>query len=293
MGQNPYTFGYDLASGKILKATAGIPDLWGTAIPTLTLDDSTIPTGGTVYNNHGNYLIQNGKAVLQPSLSCTVSQTTTPNGQYTITATLNNPPATPPASCTFTVAGQTSTAPIAAGKATLTVSVHPSIVNQSISITASATGCVSGTVNIGGSKTDIGLQAFTPTGSTISTIAPIGTGSKGFLQSYYALSPATLYALLADIGTVVSILTDTMFNIVIPALQKTTWAPIALDANQTNTFSDIKTNVLPNLYTTLENAYPSGGTKQLQFSDYEADLSKSYKAFQNYMSDLQVIPNLA
>lgn len=270
-------------------------DIWDvTKIPATAVKITTSQYQDEIANQ-GKYVVSSGQLILnnRPKLTCTATQPATPNGQYTITATLSNPPATSPTSCTFTVAGQTYTAPISANQATLTVSVHPSVANQSINITASATGCVSGSTNIGGSKTDVGLQAYTPTGSTIPTIAPVGTGSKGFLQSYYALSPATIYKLIADIGTVVGLLTDAVFNIIIPALQKSTYAPISLDANQTNTLNDVKTNVLPNLYTTLENAYPSGGSKQIQYADYETDLASSYKAFQDYMSDLQAIPNLA
>lgn len=291
-----YWFLYNITSGAINQTYLGNADQWtniGSQGVIGPFPQSTASAAvQDAFANPSKYLVQNGQLVVQSYITVTAAQSTTPNGQYTITATLNNPPATPPTSCTYTVGGQTYTAAISANKASLTVNVHPSIANQSITVTASATGCVSGTVSIGGSRTDVGLQAFIPTGSTIPTIAPTGTGSKIFLQSYYALSPATLYRLIADIGTAVNVLTDAVFNIIIPALQKTTWSPVALDANQTSAINDIKTNLLPYLYTTLENAYPSGGAKQLQFADYEVDLSKSYAAFQSYVTDLQAIPNL-
>ena len=61
---------------------------------------------------------------------------------------------------------------------------------------------------------------------------------------------------------------------------------------QANALSDIKANVLPNLFTTLANAYPSGGTKQLQYNDYVTGLSKIYDAYESYFTDLQNIPGL-
>ena len=237
------------------------------------------------YNNPSQYLYENGKFVHQPYF-------TLANSNSTITATLNNPPATPPTSATFIVCGQTFTEALTNGQATLTLAIHPSVVTQAINVSVSATGCVGSSINIGGTASQVELQVYTPTGG-IPTVAPTGAGSKAYLSAYYALSPASLQSLLADIGTAVSLLTDVVFSVLVPFAQQSTYAPLSLSANQSNALADIKANVLPNLFTTLSNAYPSGGVKQLQYADYTKDLAGSYKAYESYMSDLQNIPNLA
>ena len=66
----------------------------------------------------------------------------------------------------------------------------------------------------------------------------------------------------------------------------------ALTADQSNALADVRVNVLPNVFTTLANAYPSGGAKQLQYADMTADLAKTFTAFEAYSTDLQQIPGL-
>jgi len=207
---------------------------------------------------------------------------------WAITAVLNNSPNTPPTEATITVTGQKQTAPVTNGQATLTVQVHPSISTTPIMVTAGATGCAtSKPVNIGGaSASQVGIQVYTPSGGT-PTVAPTGVGSKAFLSAYYAMSPAAVSSLLADIGTSVNILLDVVFGVLLPS------STAALTADQQNAIGDIKANVLPKLYSTLGNIYPSGGAKQLQYADFINDLSKTYSAFGAYVSDLDMIPNLA
>ncbi|MFB5192748.1 hypothetical protein [Alicyclobacillus fastidiosus] len=238
-----------------------------------------------VYANSTRYKIINGEPVLQPYF--TVEET-----DNTITVTLNNPPSPAPTSCSISIGSTTITETLTNNSCTLNLAIHPSVASQRILIRASASGCVDGILFIGGQSNDIALQAYLPTGSTTYTVAPCGQGSRSFLESYYALSPADIQSLLADIGTAVNLLTDAVFNVILPALQNQTYTPISLTANQSNAMADIKANVLSNLFTTLSNVYPSGGSKQLQYEHYTNDLSKTYVAFEQYMNDLDSIPNL-
>ncbi|WP_206886523.1 hypothetical protein, partial [Alicyclobacillus mali (ex Roth et al. 2021)] len=85
------------------------------------------------------------------------------------------------------------------------------------------------------------------------------------LQQYYAVNSMTLEALLTNIATGMSLLSDAVLDVIIPALQAASYTPLSLSADQQNTLSDIKANLLPSLFTTLANGYPSGGSKQMQY----------------------------
>ncbi|WP_206923084.1 hypothetical protein, partial [Alicyclobacillus suci] len=210
----------------------------------------------------------------------------TANSQYTVTATLNNPPTTPPTSVTFTVAGQTFTETLTNGQATLTLAVHPSVATEQINVSVSASGCVGASINIGGSGTDVALQVVTPCGGT-PTVGPAGANAVQFLQTYYAVNSTTVEALLTNIATGMSLLNDAVFNVILPALQATTYTPVTLSADQSNTFSDMKTNLLPNLFTTLANGYPIGGTEQMQFAAFVKNFQNAAANVTNFMQALQ------
>lgn len=262
-----------------------IPDGCGVIGP---IPDSD-PTATDAYQHPERYLVQNGELVLQPYITATASES---NGEYTLVATINNPPSTPPTSVTFSIGSWTQNVTLTNNEASITVQVHPSLASYAVPVSVSATGCVGASTTIGGTqKLPFPIQVVTPSGGT-PMIAPVGPGSKSFLAAYYSLSAGSLETYLADIGTVISLLTDAVFNVLFPALQQPTYTPISLSANQQNAYNDIKANALPNLYTTLNNAYPSGGTKQLQYAQYLTGLASTFKAYERYAQDLETIPGL-
>jgi hypothetical protein len=255
------------------------------------------------FNNKDKYIIQNNELVLQPyfTLASAVS-----NGTTAITATLNNPPVTLPTQATFSVLGQTYTETLTNGQASLPLTLHPSIAEQQINVEVSAIGCVSGTLNIGGSGASIPMKVVTTT--TPNTISPVYR-SDG--EAYYArVIPAE--TLFADIGTANSLVTHFAFDKVPAALRlmnslinwakNPTYAPFALSDQDTadvatitlsvdevNGLADIETNLMPSLYTTLANAYPQEGIKQLQYARYVADSQTSYNSFSDYVRDVQTL----
>jgi len=283
-----YFFLYTETTGQIYGAPyLGTAEEW-TNIPegcgVIGPIDQSDSTATDAYQHPERYLVQNGELVLQPYITITSSES---SGSYNITATLNNPPSTPPSSVTFTIGSWTQTSTLANNQASITVQMHPSLSSYAVPVSVSATGCVGASATIGGTQPlPIGIQVFTPSGSSTPMVAPVGPGSKSFLAAYYSLSAGSLETYLADIGTVISLLTDAVFNVLFPAVNPT------LNANQQNAYNDIKANALPNLYTTLNNAYPSGGTKQLQYADYLAGLSSTFKAYESYAQDLETIPGL-
>ncbi len=283
-----YWFIYDQNGNIYYPPQLSASNPWSNPPATLTAISFAYPTtSATVvmaYTYPQRFLVQNGVLVEQSYFTVAVAQA---SNSYTLTAMLNNPPATAPTDATFTILGQVYTETLTNGQATLTLDVHPSVANQQVQISVGATGCVSGTSMIGSIAPSTTLQVYTPTGGN-PTVAPT---SLAYLESYYAsvIDPQTLFA---DIGTAVGMLMHTLYSKVLPALTQATYTPITLDVNETNAHADVVANVLPNIFTTLENAYPSGGSKSVQYAKYATDQSIANQSFAAYMQDMATIPNL-
>ncbi|MCF8566924.1 hypothetical protein LLE49_19580 [Alicyclobacillus tolerans] len=267
----------------------------------------TDTTAQDAYANPSRYTVQKGALVAQPYWTLT-------NTSGTITATLNNPPATPPTSCTFTVCGQTYTETVTNGTATLTLQVHPSVANQQIDVAVSTTGCVDGVINIGGSSTDVSLQVIAPSGGT-PTVGPVGTGAVRYLQTFYAINNTTIEALMVNASTGINLLLEMAFvkqmaamrliqsmATYLQGLATNPWAPstqdksdlttidIAANANENNTVQDLLANVIPQQWTTLANAYPSGATKQMQYNAFVANFETGASNVSEFMQALATFP---
>jgi hypothetical protein len=297
-----YWFLYKLDTGEIYGAPyLGTADQWtnipdGCGVLGPFPQDSAPQEVVDAFNNPQYYVVQDGELVKRPNFTLFITPTSTQN-QYTITAILDNPPDTPPTSCTITVAGTEYTATLTNNEATMTVNVHPSVVDQAIPVMVSSTGCVSGNATFGGTRADIRLQSFTPQGSTIPTIAPAGVGSKPFLANYWNSTVPQSYT-EADVATALGLLMQTVYGIILPSLTSGTNPLIALDDNQKNAVKDIVNNILPYIPTTIENAapVPTNGQPQtydVHYQSYMQDMQASKTAFQNYMNDIQTIPNLS
>ena len=124
------------------------------------------------------YLINGSPAalVLQSYWTVTATESTSTAGEYTLTATLNNPPSTAPTSATFTVAGGTIDAAISSDTATATIQLHETVTSQPVAVTVSASGTVSGSTTINSGTAGIGLQLIPASGTTPATVAPAGAG---------------------------------------------------------------------------------------------------------------------
>lgn len=223
---------------------------------------------------------QNGTITILPYLTLR-----SVNG--TLTATLNNPPSTPPSNVTFTIGSWTQNVALTNDKATLSVKIHPSLANYAIPVSVSADGCVGASATIGGTQPlPFPIQVVTPSGGT-PTIGPAASVATQWLQQYYAINNTTIEALLTNTFTALNVLYDTVFNIILPALQQSTYTPVSLTANQQNALSAIKSDVLANLVTTLTNGYPSGASSpQMQFGAFLQNWEKSSQNVQAFMNDL-------
>ena len=236
------------------------------------------------YTFPGRYLVQNGQLVEQPFLSLSVSGTS-------ITATLNNPPATLPTNCNFVVLGQTFGVPFTSGAATLALQLHPSIANQQIQVQATATGCVAASVTVGGTGSQVPLQAYQDAQGY--HVAP---AAKAVIQAYYTSMVSPAYA-LADITTGLGLAFHVLFSKILPALTAGATPAITLSADEQNALTDIAANVIPKIPTTLAVVaqVPASGQPQSydrHYQSFKDDWSIVEQAFQNYAADLATIPNL-
>lgn len=176
-----YYFLYHSTTGQILAAnTNGFTPGTGEAVlgPLSSTDTNAI----VAYQYPQRFLVQGSTPALveQPFWSVVASAS---GATYTITATLNNPPSSPPTSATLTIAGGTLTASVSSNQAVFTVALHPSIAVQQIMATVSATGTVSGSVTLGAQTTGVPMKLTTAT--TPAAVVPTGTAGKIQVIQYH------------------------------------------------------------------------------------------------------------
>lgn len=281
---------YLLSTGKIYnmpylgtaEGWTNIPDGCGVIGP--FLQDTAPKEVIDAYHNPDKYLIKEGSLVLQPYFTLTFT-----NG--VITATLNNPPAKPPTDCVFSILGKAFMEAMTDNQATFSIQVHPSITSQQINVTASAEGCIDGTMNIGGTGT-YPLQIYTDT-QGVNHIAPI---NKAVLQAFYTSIVTPAYA-IADLTTGLGLAFHVLFSKVLPALTSGTNPAITLSANENNTLNDIAAAIIGKIPVTMEDSapLPSSGQPQTYDRHYESfrnHWADAATAFQDYALDLEEIPNL-
>ena len=288
-----YFFLYDNTTGIIqqppMQATSNPwpnpPSSWSVA-SFATTDTTAILAAA----NPAWYLIQDTTPtlVLQSYWTATTSVS---SGTTTITATLNNPPSSPPTSATLAVAGGTMTASISSNQATFTVAVHPSVAAYQIPATVSASGTVSGSVNLGGNAASpIGLQLYQGSSGNWH-VAPGGTGSTYYLMGYHAAQinqAAQVNSLAVAVGELLHLVHDK----IVPSLQSSSYTALSLSADETNALNDITTNVLPDIVPTLGVLYPSGGSPMPIYAQMKATMSAIQTAMGDTNTALTDIPNL-
>ena len=192
---------YNSTTGAVCGGTGyGVPrnDFGITHIPDhadsfLWFDDDE-----EIWNNSSRYLIVDGAPVLQPYITLAYA-----NGA--VTAQLNNPPATPPASVTFTIAGTAFSLPLTNGAASLTVAVHKVVAPQAQNVAVSADGFVGASLNIGGTAptSSTVMAAQQPDGSIL-----VKETSKALITAYYMAHDVPQSSILTDIANWVDLLTS-------------------------------------------------------------------------------------
>ena len=268
---------YDQSTGVIypaLKETQPTSTGMGVLGP---YSQDTAPTDVVLaYTYPSRYLVQSGVLTLQPYLTSSYA-----NG--TLTITLNNPPSSPPTSCTVTVGTSAETVALSSNTGTLTMAVHPSVAAYSLPAQVTATGCVGTSVDLGsGQAAPIALQMYTPSGGSL-TVGPVGKGSQAFLQGYRlgALPPQTVFQ---DLLVVVSAMAHVLTHDLIPQATAKTWVPVTVDASA---LTDWQQNIEPNLPVTFANSL-----SMPQYAELRVRVAGYLNAANEYAADVNDIPNL-
>lgn len=291
-----YWFCYNSNGAIVYPPTKSPTNPWPNPPATYTVVSYDVETAApdvlAAYLYPDRYLFQGSPAalVLQPYWTLTATESTATPGQYTVTATLNNPPATPPTTATFAVAGATYSEAVASNKATLTLQIHPTISDQQVDVQVSASGTVDGSLTIGTGPQKIGQQSWTDA-NTVNWVGPGGIGSLDYVMGADASTLSQAQQINA-IAVVLGELTDLVHGTIIPSMQQASYTPLALDADQDNAFKDITANVTPKIVTKLGSLYPSGGTEMPTYAQMKTALATIQQAVKATNTALTAIPNL-
>lgn len=281
-------FLYDQTSGSIVAAnTTGFTPGSGEAVLGPLADN----TAAAAYVNRSRYLVQGGALVAQPYFTIVAAVS---GNAATLTATLNDAPATPPTTATFTVAGSAITAPITSGVATLTVDIHETVAAFAVPASVAATGVVGAQTTFGGSaKAPVALQCEPLVGGTTPTVTPCGAGSLAYLQNFAGASSIPAENVLGDVATADAISLDALCgtNGALAALQAAgTWKPTAA---QSAGLAWVQKNVLPSLPVTLATILDSSGNPVQPAAQFAADQAAAATAFKNFATWRTTMTNLA
>ncbi len=197
------------------------------------------------------YLIQGGALVVQPYWLVTATESTTAAAEYTLTATLNNPPATPPTQATFTVAGGTITTSVSNNQATTAIQLHASVASQPVPVQVSASATVSGSTTINSGTATIPLQLWTPSGG-VPTVGPSGANVTSYLrQQAIGLTQANQFDIMTlndqNLAVAVSVGLRTLVEKVIPWAKQATWSPLTLTTAEDDGLNALNTQLIPYL----------------------------------------------
>ncbi len=240
------------------------------------------------------YLVQSGALVIQPHWLVTATASTTTSGEYSLSATLENPPATPPSTCAFAVAGGTLSATVSNNTATATIQLHASVASQPVTVQVSASGTVSGSTTINSGTAGVGLQLVTS--GTTPLVAPAGTGSLAYLrQTAFGLTTGNLIGLLVQslqaLMATSSSVSEFLVNVVIPAITQTTWAAADISAYQAAIASWQK-NVVPNQVAWTDLLDAQGNPVQ-GYTDLQTLAPMVLDAWNTYNTWASEVPNLS
>jgi len=213
----------------------------------------------------------------------------TASGLTTITATLNEA-ATAPVAATLAVASGTLTAAVTSAQATWTLAVHPTLGDQRIPYTVTASGTVAATDALGQTPPLIGQQLVTLDG--VPTVAPGGPGSRDYVLGVGAagLDPAAqLNAIAVGLGEVLHL----VHARILPVLQAPTYTPLSLTANESGALADLSGSVLPTIVPQLGTIYPATGDPMPTYLAMASAMAAIQTAMEATNAALASIPNLA
>ncbi|MCL6563388.1 MAG: hypothetical protein K6U87_10305 [Firmicutes bacterium] len=298
-----YYFWYDPTTGQLwpasqVQANVPVPPGWGIPLDAQALawDTDANPSAEDVWWNPQYYRVQNGQIVAVPYWTVTQS---TSSGTTTLTATLNNPPSSPPTSGTATIGQTTIDLAITNNTMTLPVQLHNSLTGYSVPVTFSASGTVAASITVGsGPQPTCGIQAVAPTTSENPyVIGPVGQGSLAFLRQQ-ALGVQSVEELLAallegeqNLAVLLSSFWHLFLDKILPMLQASTYTPLSLTSAEQATITLLQNQLQPNLLplSSLQN----NGTPIPPLADALAQAVAVQQSLAKYAQWVGELPGLA
>lgn len=188
-------------------------------------------------------------------------------------------PDTIPTQCTFILIGNAYIKNIIDNIAQFKVIIHPSVLQQKIEIKVFAEGYDDNMINIGGTG-NFAIQSYSDLEGDIH-VSPI---SLSVLQAYYTNKISINY-MMANFYTGFNLLFDTVFNIIVPELEKTNID--LFSTTQKITIEDMKSNILNKIFVSVD-----GAIENRHYESFRDNWIISDELFINYANDINTIPNL-
>jgi hypothetical protein len=192
-----------------------------------------------------------------------------------------NPSTNPPTSVNVSVSDQVINVPVINNSFTLPITVHDAVSQQKLEISINTDGCPPCYIEIGESNGNIPVQMYQDANGTYH----LTTNTNEDLALYWQNKFVNSAWDTADIATALGILMDAVFGKIIPQMQNASYAPLSLSTAETSGLNDIKTNILSQIASKLDNILPDGVTPDVHYSSYRAHIANANSAMSNYVSD--------
>lgn len=173
---------------------------------------------------------------------------------------------------TFSVLGVAYQADIADGQATFPIKVHPACSAQKLTVSIRVDGFPFTSVEIGGNGSAVEAQIYQDS-TGMYNVVPVKSAD---LANYWTASSMDTSWMIADLATITGLNAYVLFNYVLPALNLT------LTADEQTALTDIQSNVVPNIVTTLASA---GQGNDIHYLSYKEHISQAKTAMDNYTND--------
>ncbi|MCL6442479.1 MAG: hypothetical protein K6T83_03270 [Alicyclobacillus sp.] len=199
---------------------------------------------------------------------------------------LVNPPSPAPTTVPVSVCGQVIEAALTDNQATIPITVQESVTYANIQAAVIAPGFTPIMVQLGGYQNPQPVNMYQDE-SGVYNVAPT---DKAYMANYYtanAFNPA--YAMV-DVSTWLGILTDLVVSYLIPNMENASYTPLNITGDAGNALNDIKTNLVPNILTTLATANPAGGKTDTHWNSLKTHQAASKTAATKFLSEVEKIP---
>jgi hypothetical protein len=176
---------------------------------------------------------------------------------------------------TLSILGNTYTATVINGTVAFPIAVHPSVSSARIPVSILVDGFPHTSIEIGGSNGNTSVQMY----QDVNGIYNVVPANSTDLANYHTAKSMDTNWMIPDLGTITGLNAHVLFHYVLPALN------LQLTADEQNGLSDIKTNILPSIVSTLANIAPVGHENDIHYASYKYHIAQAKTAMDSYTND--------